>query len=177
MNRVAKRYAKAIFELASEKNILNTVEKDFVFLSKLIAESPELNQLLANPLIIEEKKITVLKQVIGQKINTLTFDFLQLLAAKRRLKILPAVLENFRQMMLEHRNIVEGELISAVELDQKQIAAIKSQLEQSLGKNVELRSIIQPEIIGGFVVRVQDVVIDNSIRLQLDKLREKLTAR
>ena len=177
MNRVAKRYAKAIFELASEKNILNTVEKDFVFLSKLIAESPALNQLLANPLIIEEKKITVLKQVIGQKINTLTFDFLQLLAAKRRLKILPAVLENFRQMMLEHRNIVEGELISAVELDQKQIAAIKSQLEQSLGKNVELRSIIQPEIIGGFVVRVQDVVIDNSIRLQLDKLREKLTAR
>ena len=80
-------------------------------------------------------------------------------------------------MMLAHNNTVEAELISAVELEQKQIEAIKNHLQKTLGKNVLMSAKIQPEILGGFVVRVQDVVIDNSIRLQLNKLREKLMTR
>ncbi len=177
MNRVAKRYTKAIFELALEKEILDQIEQDFVFLKNLFAESTEVAQYLASPLITEDKKIEMLTEVIGKKVSDVTFNFLQLLASKRRLRILPAILENFRLMMLEHKNIVEGELISAVELEEKQVAEIKQHLEKMLGKNVQLLTRIQPDILGGFVVRVQDVVIDNSIRLQLSKLREKLMAR
>ena len=177
MNRVAKRYSKAIFELALEKDLLDKIEQDFVFLENLLTESEEMPQYLANPLITENKKIEMLAGVVGKKVSEVTFNFLQLLASRRRLRILPAILENFRLMMLEHRNIVEGELISAVELEEKQVNAIKQHLENMLGKNVQLSTKIKPDILGGFVVRVQDVVIDNSIRLQLSKLREKLMAR
>lgn len=177
MSRVAKRYSKAIFELALEKDFLDQIEQDFVFLENLLSESEELPQYLANPLITEDKKIAMLSEAIRKKVSDVTFNFLQLLASKRRLRILPAILENFRLMMLEHKNIVEGELISAVELEEKQVNAIKQHLEGVLGKNVQLYTKIQPDILGGFVVRVQDVVIDNSIRLQLSKLREKLMAR
>ncbi len=177
MNRVAKRYTKAIFQLAQEQNILEKIEKDFDLLRDLVQQSKEFDQFLANPLITEDKKIEVLAELVGKKVEVLTFNFLRLLANKRRLRVLPAILEQFRQMMLTYRNIVEGELISAVELEKEQVEAIKAHLEKTLGKNVKLYSKIQPEIIGGFVIRVQDVVIDNSIRLQLNKLREKLIAR
>jgi F-type H+-transporting ATPase subunit delta len=90
---------------------------------------------------------------------------------------LPAVVEQFRRMLLDYQNILEGELISAVPLEKKQFEAIKKRLEEMLGQTVVLQPKIQPEIIGGFVVRVEDMVIDNSIRLQLQKLREKLVAR
>ncbi|MHB2153255.1 ATP synthase F1 subunit delta [Calditrichota bacterium GD2] len=177
MNRVAKRYTKAIFQLAQENNILEQIEQDFLLLSDLLRQSDELDQFLANPLIREDKKMEALEEMVGPKANPMTKNFLRLLAAKRRLRVLPAILENFRQMMLEYRNIVEGEVVSAVELDESQLAAIKKRLEEMWGKNVKLYPRVQPDILGGFVVRVQDVVIDNSIRLQLNKLREKLTAR
>ncbi|MHB2149207.1 ATP synthase F1 subunit delta [Calditrichota bacterium LG25] len=177
MNRVAKRYTKAIFQLAQENNILEQIEQDFLLLSDLLRQSDELDQFLANPLIREDKKMEALEEMVGPKANPMTKNFLRLLATKRRLRVLPAILENFRQMMLEYRNIVEGEVVSAVELDESQLAAIKKRLEEMWGKNVKLYPRVQPDILGGFVVRVQDVVIDNSIRLQLNKLREKLTAR
>ena len=177
MNRVAKRYTKAIFQLALEKNILEQVERDFAFLKKLLVKNSDLPLYLSNPLITDDKKIEMLSKVIGSNINEITYRFLHLMASKRRLRFLPDVLENFRLMMLAHNNTVEAELISAVELEQKQIEAIKDHLQKTLGKNVLMSSKIQPEILGGFVVRVQDVVIDNSIRLQLNKLREKLMTR
>ena len=100
-----------------------------------------------------------------------------MLAEKRRIAVLPAVVQQFREMLLEYQRILEGELISAVPLEKKQFESIKKHLEEMLGQTVTLQTKIQPEIIGGFVVRIQDLVIDNSIRLQLNKLREKLSAR
>ncbi len=177
MSRVAKRYTKAIFELAQEQKIIDVIEKDFVELGKLIGKSPEFADFLSNPLISEAKKISLLKEILNGKIQELTLHFLELLASKRRLRVLPEIIEEFRQMMLESQNIVEGELISAVQLSAEQVKAIKERLQQALGKTVQLEQKVEPQIIGGFVVRVQDVVIDSSIRLQLEKLREKLTAR
>ncbi len=146
-------------------------------IGQIIGDSPEFREFLSNPLIAEGEKQQIIKELLGKRVHELTLEFLQLLAQKRRIAILPAVVEQFRRMLLEYQNILEGELISAVPLEKKQFEAIKKRLEEMLGQTVVLQSKIQPEIIGGFVVRVEDMVIDNSIRLQLQKLREKLVAR
>ncbi len=177
MNRVAKRYTKALFELAQEHGILEKIETDMELIRKVIEESADFREFLANPLISESAKQEIIRELLANRIQTLTFQFLELLAEKRRIAILPAVLDQFRQMLLSYRKILEGELISAVPLEKKQIETIKKHLEEMLGKTVLLQTKIQPEIIGGFVVRIEDLVIDNSIRLQLNKLREKLSAR
>ena len=177
MNRVAKRYTKALFELAQEYKILDKVEKDMELIGKLINESQDFRDFLSNPLITETSKQEILRELLANRIQKVTFQFLELLAEKRRIAVLPAVVQQFREMLLEYQRILEGELISAVPLEKKQFESIKKHLEEMLGQTVTLQTKIQPEIIGGFVVRIQDLVIDNSIRLQLNKLREKLSAR
>ncbi len=177
MNRVAKRYTKALFELAQEHGILEKIEADMERLNRLIGESDDFRSFLSNPLISESAKQKIVREILADHVETLTFQFLELLAEKRRISILPAVIEQFREMLLAYRHVLEGELISAVPLEQKQIETIKKHLENMLGQTVVLQTKVQPEIIGGFVVRIQDMVIDNSIRLQLNKLREKLSAR
>lgn len=177
MNRVAKRYTKALFELAQEQNILDEIEKDMQLIQHIIDDSSEFRDFLSNPLIAESSKQEIIGTLLGGRVQKLTLEFLELLAQKRRIGILPAVVFQFKRMMLDYRNILEGELISAVPLEQKQVDSIKKRLEEMLGQTVLLQTKVEPEIIGGFVVRVEDTVIDNSIRLQLQKLREKLVAR
>jgi len=166
-----------LFELAQERQMLDKVEKDMEEIRKLIDESDDFREFLANPLITESAKQEIVRELFADRIQPLTLQFLELLTEKRRIAILPAVVEQFREMLLEYQHILEGELISAVPLEKKQFESIKKHLENMLGQTVTLQSKIQPEIIGGFVVRIQDMVIDNSIRLQLNKLREKLSAR
>ncbi len=177
MNRVARRYTKALFELAQEQKILSKIDHDMQLIRKLIKESSDFQDFLSNPLIAEAQKKEILSEIFEKKVGQLTLNFLELLASKRRIAALPAIAEQFRDMMLKYQNIVEGELISAVPLDLEQSDLIKKYLEKMLGQTIRLEQKIQPEIVGGFVVRVQDMVIDSSIRLQLNKLREKLTAR
>jgi F-type H+-transporting ATPase subunit delta len=95
---------------------------------------------------------------------------------KKRIALLPAIIDVFHRLVLAYRNTVEGELVSAVALNETQVEKIKTNIETMIGKSVLLKEDIDTSIIGGFVVRVEDLVIDNSIRYQLEKLREKLVA-
>ena len=177
MERVAKRYAKALFGLAAEENILETIESDVNLINQVVAENADLSSMLGNPLINNQDKFNVLKEVFAEKIGTLSLNFLDLLARKKRLLILPDAIEAFNFMMLKYHNTVEAELVSAVELSADQTGKIQEGIESITGKKLRLEKRLDPDIIGGFIVKVEDVVIDNSIRYQLAKLHEKLVTR
>lgn len=177
MNRVAKRYAKALFGLASESKILDKTESDLGQIEEVISGNPELAHLLINPLVSDHDKFLVLDEIFRQKLQQTSINFLHLLADKKRIAILPDTIDAFKQMMLEFHNTVEAELISAVELSDSQVGQIQKNMEDLTGKTLRLEKHIDTDIIGGFVVKVEDIIIDNSIRNQLEKLRERLTAR
>lgn len=177
MSRVAKRYAKAVFSLAHEDNLLDKVSVDFIQIADLAVQSSEFSTLLSNPLINEKDKLSILEQVLSGKIEPMTLNFLKLLADKKRIASLSEIAEEFRIMMLSHSNHVEGELISAVALNVSQVNAIKNNIEEITGKAVLLTEKLDQSVLGGFIVKVEDWVLDNSIRYQLSKLREKLIAR
>jgi F-type H+-transporting ATPase subunit delta len=177
LSRVAKRYAKAIFNLALEQNALDSVKNDFEQIGNLIISNEDFAGFLQNPLINDPEKMQVLDQLLAKSLGTLTMDFLKLVSIKKRLPVLADILEQFRMLIMQHENTVEGELVSAVELDQSQFDQIRENMETATGKTVRLKPIVEPDILGGFVVKIEDVVLDNSIRAQLNKLREQLKAQ
>lgn len=177
MERVAKRYAKALFGLAAESDQLEKTESDLKLIEETIAGNPDLEKLLRNPLVSDQDKFKVLDEVFRKKLQITSVHFLNLLADKKRIDIIPEIIEAFQLMMLEFTNTVEAELISAVELSEKQIAKIQQNIEDLTGKTLRLDKRIDPDIIGGFVVKVEDIIIDNSMRNQLGKLRDSLVAR
>jgi len=177
LSRVAKRYAKALFQVALEQKSLDNVESDFQHVKSLLNESDEFSGFLENPLISEFEKSKIITALFKSKFEELTYDFLQLLAKKKRSSVLPDIVEQFNQILLDHRKFVEGELISAIELTDDQMTQIKLNIELATGKSVILKKQLDPKIIGGFVVKVEDIIIDNSIRYQLNKLRERLVAQ
>lgn len=177
MSRVAKRYAKALFALAKEEKLLEKINGDIANFSVLNRQNEDFSALLSNPLINDKDKRSVLQDIFQGKVQGLTMNFLDLLAEKKRISILPQVAEEFREMMLAFANKVEGELISAQKLSHEQASKIKTKVEALTGKAVLLTEKIDKNVLGGFVVKVEDWVLDNSIRYQLVKLREKLITR
>jgi len=177
LSRVAKRYAKALFELAEEQKVLEKVYADLLAVAKTVKDSDELQTLLINPLVNESDKLRVLDRVFSERFQNLTRTFLKLLADKRRLSELQEIVDKFHRMMLDHKNQVEVQLISAIDLERPVVEKISKQIQQIIGKEVLVNERVEPSIIGGFVVKVEDLVIDNSIRSQLNRLRDQLIAR
>lgn len=177
MSRIAKRYAKALFELAVEDKKLADVHGDLQHIENVIRESEDFRKFLSDPLLNEELRLKTLKSIFEGKVSSPTLNFMKLVSEKQRLFYLDMMIGNFNQMYLAHHNQVEGELISAVELQADQVDRIKSKVEKATGKEVLLKQTLQPHVIGGFIVKIGDTVIDNSIRFQLNKLRERLKTR
>lgn len=174
MSRVAKRYSKALFQLGNEENKLDQLEKDLTQIEDLLNESEEFTTFITNPLISEIEKSKIMTKLFKDKLSNSGYNFLQLLTRKKRSSILPDVIVQYRLMLFQYRNIVKGELVSVVDLSDAQVELIKTNIEKIMGKSVLFEKKQDPSILGGFIVKVEDIVIDNSIRYQLNKLRERL---
>ena len=174
MSRVAIRYSKALFDLALEKNMVNEVRSDLELISKVCNDNPEFNHLLNNPLIEEKTKSNILKELFESKLNNLSYKFLQLLSKKRRSGYLLEMIDKYMGRVLDHMGILSCLLISSQPMDPEQVDAIKKRIEEMTGKNVIFRFLTDESIIGGFIVKIKDTVIDLSINTQLNKMRTRL---
>lgn len=174
MSRVSKRYAKALFSLALEDKKLDAVADDLESIKKLTDSGDDFKNFIMNPLISSSKQLKVIKDLFAGKLEDITLNFLYLLGEKKRLNLLPEILERFDELLLVHRNQVVAEVVSADTLDDKQLKSIQGNVEQLTNKSVLLSTSQDKSLIGGFMVRIEDIIIDNSIRYQLSKLKEKL---
>ncbi len=174
MSRVASRYSKAIFASALEQNKLDVVAGDLKSVSSIIDQSKEFENLINNPLIPANKKTEIVKKLFEGKSDQLTFNFLKLLCSKKRSEFLPAIIEDFNQRILLYNGVLTGKIISSQPLSDAQVSEIHDKIASQSGKKVELSQEIDKDLIGGFVVKIKDTVIDLSVKNQLDKLRNKL---
>lgn len=174
MSKVSKRYAKALFSLASEEKKLDKVADDLLDIKNLIEKNDQFRAFLLNPLVSSSKQLEVVKSLFDGKINQLSLNFLFLLSEKKRLGLLAEILQKFDELLLLHRNQVMAEVVSASTLAENQLSAIKNNIEKMTSKKVLINSKKDKSLIGGFTVKIEDIIIDNSIRYQLEKLKEKL---
>ncbi len=144
-------------------------------LGEAVEKTPKLAEAFRNPVLsAEEKKKVVLALLDVAGGGTVEQRFCALLADKDRLNLLPAIAADFGALLDEARGLSRGVVTTAVELDEEHMDTIKTKLESQTGRKLELEFVIDPAIIGGLVLRVDDIVYDTSLRTQLDNLRESI---
>jgi len=171
--KTARRYNLALYEIAAEKKSVDAVLKDFIDIRKSIADSKELANFIATPIISMAKKTEVIRTVFSGKVNELTLKFLELVCAKNRINIITDIMEDFINLVNEKRGVVTAKIKTAVEITDKEKSAITAQLKNYTGKDITASYLVDSSIKGGFIAQIDDKIIDASITRQLELLREK----
>jgi F-type H+-transporting ATPase subunit delta len=165
------RYASALYELASEKKAVPIVEADLGKLDEAILGSADLAALIRNPQVSREAAAGAMNGIADLlKLSDLTKNFLGVLAQNRRLSALPEVVRAFASIAAAARGEVTANVTSAHPLSDTQLAALTAKLKAREGKDVSIRTSVDPEILGGLVVRIGSTQIDSSIRTRLNTL-------
>lgn len=173
--RVASRYAKALLGLASERGELKAVESDINTLSSLVDSSKEFELLLVSPVVKPDQKKAVLTALLKDKLSEVTFMFIILLVSKGREGAIASIVEEAKSQLRAMNNIQAATVKTASPLDDDSRAKILAQVAKLHNGEVELKEIVDPEILGGFILRMDDREIDASIKRQLNTLGRKLT--
>lgn len=172
---LAGRYASALFDLASEAGTVTAVEGDLDRLDQAVRESADFASLIRNPQISRgdaAKAIEAVAAVLG--CSDLTRKFLGVLAGNRRLASLPDMVRAFFAIAAAQRGEVSAEVTTAHALDDTQLAQLAEKLKIREGRSVKLRTRVDPEILGGLVVRISSQMIDSSIRTRLNSLSQAM---
>lgn len=172
---LAKRYAKALFQVGKEENSLDDFSKTLSELAQLYVETPEVVDGLTNPLYPQNVREKVMEHLVGaMQASALMVNFCNLLVQKRRADVLPDIAMVFQSLVDEERNMCQGTVISAIEISGDLNDKIKATLEKITGKQVIVTNEVDPTIIGGIIAKVGDLVMDGSIKTQLKGLEESI---
>ncbi len=165
------RYASALYELASESNKVSAVEGDLDQLGQAILASSDLASLIRNPRLTRDGAATAMTNLgTHLKLAPLTQQFLGVLAHNRRLAALPQIVSAFAGIAAAARGELNATVTSAHPLSAAQVSAIAAKLKAREGKDVKLTATVDPEILGGLIVRIGSTQIDSSIRTRLNTL-------
>ncbi|NND70599.1 MAG: F0F1 ATP synthase subunit delta [Rhodothermales bacterium] len=168
---VAKRYASALFDLASQEGRLGQTDEDMEMIAATMSGSPELVRVFESPIVSRARKEAITRELFSSRIGPATSDFLSMLISKRRENIFPAIIEAYRGLRDEQQGIVEASARSATTLSAEEEDKLRSSLEQVTGKQVRLKMEIDESLIGGVTVKVGDTVYDGSVKHKLEDLR------
>jgi F-type H+-transporting ATPase subunit delta len=173
---VARSYAKALFELARERNQLDTVAAEIESLATLLRDEAELRAFFARPWIAAVTKRTVAAEIATRmQLSQLTRDFLALVAARGRTEHLAAIVEAFRGLQEDAAGRVRARVRTAVALSDSERAALTGRLGRALGgKQIVLEEVVDRGLLGGFVAEIGSLLVDGSLDGQLARMRERL---
>lgn len=172
-SKVTVRYAKALFTLAKEKQLLDEVKKDMEMIELLIKESTDLLLLLESPVVKTSQKVKLLKMIFEGKVNKLTVDFLAMVAENKREIFMPGICRNFAALYRKDQGIKSAVITTAIPLQKQLVTQIQQQLESDFKTKVELSQRVNTDLIGGFVLRVDDRQLDASMASGLRKVKEE----
>lgn len=165
------RYATALFELARDGGTIAAVESSLSTLRQALTDSADLATLISSPLISRGDAANgVAAAAKAMNLDPLTANFLGVLAQNRRLKELPAIAQSFRMLAANHRGEVTAEVTSAHPLSDDQVEALKAQLRQRVGRDVNVDLSVDASLLGGLVVKIGSQMIDSSIKTRLNSL-------
>lgn len=173
---IASPYSQALLSLAQSKNLTEEIGADARSLLALLSANQDLKNFISNPFIKNENKQGLIKQILGEGANPYLRNFLLLLVDKRRISFLEAVLEQYLVLLRQLNQTALAEVTSAVPLSEaQQQAVVEKVLAMTKASQVELQTKIDPDLIGGVIIKVGSQVIDASIRGQLRRLSLRLS--
>ncbi|UJF33280.1 F0F1 ATP synthase subunit delta [Paenibacillus hexagrammi] len=171
---VAKRYAKALFEVAQEKNAVSQVEEELTSVGSAIKDNADLQKFLSHPNIGASVKTDLLKQSLSGKVSEMVMNTLQVLIDKGRISILSALVSDYVKIANEALGQASATVYSTASLTDAQQAEIAAQFSKITGKTIRVTNVIEPKLLGGIQVRIGDRLYDGSIAGKLDRLAKSL---
>jgi F-type H+-transporting ATPase subunit delta len=172
---IAERYATAVFDLVKEENAVAGLEANLDDLSATLEASEDLRELLTSPVVSREDQgaaITAIAAKMGL-IPAMT-NVLGLMASKRRLFVVPAMVNRLREMIAAEKGEVTAEVVSATALTEAQAKSLADTLKAKIGQDVKVNATVDETLIGGLVVKVGSKMIDTSIRSKLNSLQNAM---
>ena len=169
---ISDRYASALYDLSTDKKLVDSVLNDLTLLKKLLVENKDLQQVIKSPLINSTDKFSILEKLL-QKIdsNELTLTFLKVLEKNKRFSYLSTIITQFININSQKRGDILADITSVDELNDEQRKNITNQLKNILGGKLSLNFDVDKNIIGGLIVKVGSKMIDTSLANKINKLK------
>jgi len=172
---IAGRYATALFEIAKEAKKLPAVEKDLTALAKAFDDSTDLHDLISNPVYTRAEQGAAIAGVAKKmKLGPQVTNTIGLMASKRRLFTLPAMISSVQSLIAEEKGEVVAEVTSAKALTKTQSDKLAASLKKKFGKDIVIHAAVDESIIGGLIVKVGSKMIDTSIKSKLSNLQNAM---
>ena len=172
---LAGRYASALFDLARNERQIDSVGRSLESLSQALVDSRDFAELISSPLVAREEASKTFQALVAQLgVDPLTANFLGVLARNGRKNQLRPIIRAFRRLAADHRGETTAEVITARPLNDDQIVQLKQQLRTRAGRDVAIEAEVDPNILGGIVVKLGSQRIDASIRTKLNRLAQAM---
>ena len=168
---IAQRYAKAVFELALEMNLLEEIKADMGLISSVCADNKDFIRMLNSPVIRTDIKIKILKSVFEKDISDISMRYLVIITRKMREQFIRSIADEFLNIYKEFKNIFTVYFASAREISDEIRKKVIKLLEDQTKGNIELVEEVKEDLIGGFVLNYDDFKYDASIAYQLKKFK------
>lgn len=172
--KVALRYATSLLDLAVEKNLLEVISSDMVLIAETLTKSPDLKRAIENPIIRPETKLSFIDEIFKSMINSETLHFIRFVVKKGRENLISEIAAKYIGLREESMGIVNVEVQVAFELTEDQKNNIQERIGKILAKKALCRIRLNPEVLGGFIAKVNDTVYDASVKHQLVILKQQL---
>lgn len=173
--RIANRYSKALFTLSIEQQIVENVKEDMAFIAAMFRETAELKKVLLSPVIKDDKKINIVHQIFQSRINAFTLRFIDIIINKNRFVYIDYIAQEYLKFYRLYKNIVLAEMQTVTILEKEARVKIIDILKNFTKKDIELVESLKSELIGGFVLKIDDIQYDTSIKAKLLKLRKEFS--
>ncbi len=171
--RLNIRYAQSIFDLALERDEVEIVRDSMKWIASVCNDNPELVAMLKSPVINADKKLAVFQKLFVPELDKLTMGFVEIVIRKKREKHIHNIALKFEDLYLEYKNIRKALVISAVPLTETLRKEIKQMLEEETKGQIVMEEKVKPEIIGGLIIQLDDLLFNDSIHHKLEKLRKE----
>lgn len=170
-------YAAAILEIARAEGQLEQIGDELFRIARSLESSNELRDALIDPRLPVERKKGIVDDLLGERISPLSVNLINFVVAAGRASDLPAIADRLAERAAAARDKVIAEVRSAVSLDDATVHRLTAALNRTTGKDVEVKTVVDPAVLGGVVARVGDLVIDGSVRHRIHQAKETLAKR
>lgn len=174
---IAVRYAKALFELAQEKSVLETVCEEMRGIAAILKAEPAVHKFLENPAVKAQQKRQLLETAFKDKVQPMVSTLLSLLLTKNRESYLLAICLAFQQLHKEKEGYKEVVLTTTTPASERAKSLIHKKIEEKLQAKVDIKTVVDKELIGGFKLQINDLLMDKSIATQLENIKKQLRSK
>jgi F-type H+-transporting ATPase subunit delta len=167
-------YARGLFEIARADGTLDEVEDELFRFARSYESNDELRKALSGDDLPAEKRQAIIEDLLDGKATTTTTQLISMVAGSGLGSDLPAIVDSLVERASSVKRLAVAEVRTAVELTDDQRARLKAALENATGKNLSLKAIVDPSVVGGVVATIGDTVIDDTVRTRIDQLKSRL---